>query len=229
MGHRPLTAWLLVASCMFACSDLIDATGSDQPLRFDPTTCEVTPSSSVLVVFGLDDGDLGLERLDVIRETGAHGTVEEALAAAPIPNRPAMTLSDSLGPFRRWNGQAGEFGGVAWIDERVAEVVFAGPVIAYFGPTSTDHPPADASILVGALPDPPPSVRVSRNSHWGDNAVVDAIGRLGLRTAAYARYAACGEPTVVVYVYTLSIAPLVPAQARGLLLVGGRRAERLVP
>lgn len=193
-------------------------------LRFSPLDCEEEWSTSVLVMFGLDDGDLRVERLVVTRETGAFTTPEEAVASlsfgGPVS---ALEKVHNVGPLELWEAPAIDFGAIAWIDTILSEVAFSGSVI-WSGGYDAD-PVEDSSVLIGGPPAVAPAIQFAPNRFWQDEGTQDRIAEFGVRTEVVARYAACGETSVVVYVYTPVVGGVDPRAARGLVLVSGYRSS----
>jgi|GEM_PF-3249225 len=243
MGARSMVVWSVLVGAVAACDDgggtgVADTFGvrdngasggvftdAGPALAFDPASCEDEPSSAVLVVSGLDDGALTIDGQTVVRETGAFDSVEDAVASLSFAG-PMVQLSQRqvVGPLAFWEALPHDFGAVAWLDTRVADVVFAGSVV-WAGQGGPNALPAETAVLVGGDPATPPAYTVVANRYWTNAAMAPDLARLGIRSEVVARYTACGEPTIVVYVYTPSVGITSPAAARGLVIVSGHRAE----
>lgn len=216
--YCPTLPVLLSVLSLLACGD-----GGDSELRFSKADCEAEWSTSALVVFGLDDRDLRVERATVVRETGMFSTSEEAVAS--------LTFGGPVGLFKRvftagslelWEAPAIDFGAMAWVDTTTSEVVISGAVIWAGG--SDASPKEDTTLLIGAPPAIKPTVVFAPNSHWRDEEVTSAVADFGLRTEVVARYTACENVSVIVYVYTPVVGGVDARAARGVILVSGHRS-----
>lgn len=219
---------VLLAAALAACADAPggDTPGpeSGAPLAFDPATCESEPSASVLVVFGLDDGDFGVERAVVVHGTGTFTSPADAVASLHFSG-PSIQLTRRLavGPLDLWEASPSDFGAIAWIDTRINEIVFSGSVLWAGGGNST-RPPADTSVLVGGAPTAQPLLTRVPNEQLDDDALLAAVARFGVRSEVVARYTACGQPVIAAHFYTPAVGATNVAAARGLVLVAGKRA-----
>lgn len=199
------------------------------PLRFDPASCEAEPSSSVLSIAGLDTGDLQPEGTRTVRETGRFATIEEAIDSLTFAG-PSVRFSKTVavGDLELWEAPPADFGAMAWVDTRLAEVTFAGSVV-WSGGGAPSFPLDETTVLVGGPPTPTPTATLVPNPRWDDEAIARRVLALGLRSEVVARYTACGAPSIAAHVYTPTVGTTDPARARGLVVVAGRRAATQLP
>lgn len=198
---------------------------STPALRFDPATCEVEPSTTVLQTSELDTGLFTIDGLTVVRETGAFDSARDAALSfdAGGPEL-APELEGSHGPLERWEQRPSDFGGIVWVDTRIAEIVFAGSVVWMGGGSAA--PPAQTVVLTGGPPAAVPTYIHALNENWDedDYPVAPSVFATAVRTEAVARYTACGDPTIVVYIYTPRVGLTDATVARGIVMVAGYRA-----
>lgn len=210
-------------------NDTVDAQEPEdaQPLAFDPTTCESSASSSFLLVTGLDDGQLAASSMSTVHSSGDYPDAEAALGSLAFPGPTIhFTKSFEAGSLQLWTAPPNDFGAIAWVDSLAAEVVFSGTVVRSAGAGITNPSGESDNVLVGGPPDTEPPFVVAPNPYWAKSATIDSVFELAARTEVVARYLACGDPTIVAYIYTPVVAFVDEHAARGLVLVSGHRATQ---
>lgn len=209
-------------------TDTVDTHLEDaEPLAFDPSSCESTESSSFLLVAGLDDGQLAASSMSTIRPSGDYSDVEEVLGSLAFPGPDLHFIKAfEAGPLQLWTAAPNDFGAIAWIDSRAVEVVFSGTVVRAAGAGITNPSGESDDVLVGGPPDTEPPYVVAPNPYWTKTALNDAVFELAARTEVVARYSACGDTTIVAYIYTPVVGLVDEHAARGLVLVSGHRATQ---
>jgi len=201
----------------------------------DPTECDPRRVTSVLSFGGLGEGAVAFEDVAFVVASEQFASFEEAqamlasLCSGPCYGFPGEDQG-AFGELEYFYAREGDFGGALFIDRQTFDPVFAGTIV-WMGGGGRYWPSAQSPVdplRFGGSPVAPEfsGVVVAPNSHWTSSPAAQEAWELARSSDLLASYEACGDFSVVVWVYTPSVGLTDPEVAKVLVMVTGQTTGR---